>query len=125
MGIENEPDEPLEVVSVTPESTSENKPVKLPEAFVAAQWKPGQSGNPGGRPSNPFKPEILKQLDTETLGRLIRKVVDQALEGDEKARRFIAEYTTGKPALAQEDRDALEKSDRSLESLAIILGVKK
>lgn len=30
-----------------PESTKKSRPI--PEAFKAQQWKPGQSGNPGGR----------------------------------------------------------------------------
>jgi hypothetical protein len=33
----------------TPENTQENKR-QLTPAMEAAQWRPGQSGNPGGRP---------------------------------------------------------------------------
>ena len=35
---------------------------KLPEKFRLAQWKPGQSGNPGGRPKNDVAKEIAQAV---------------------------------------------------------------
>jgi hypothetical protein len=43
-----------------PAITPENKP--LPEAFVSAQWKPGQSGNPSGRPKKKPITEAYEKL---------------------------------------------------------------
>ena len=37
-------------MSDEPENKGGNKPSKLPAAFIAAQFKPGQTGNPKGRP---------------------------------------------------------------------------
>lgn len=44
-----------------PANTPENKG-ELPEAFRAAQWKPGQSGNPNGRPKKKPITEMLIAL---------------------------------------------------------------
>jgi hypothetical protein len=67
-------------------------------------WKPGQSGNPGGRPKrDAITSALLLQLeqpntDTETIADSIAAVlVKRALSGDVRAIREIADRTEGRP----------------------------
>lgn len=64
----------------------------LPERLRATQWKPGQSGNPGGRPkSKPFSEALREALDANG-GEKLRQVVElyiQDLLTSEKARARI------------------------------------
>jgi len=67
-------------------------------------WKPGQSGNPGGRPKrDSITSALLQQLeqqntDSETIADSIAAVlVKRALSGDVRAIREIADRTEGKP----------------------------
>ncbi len=68
------------------------------------RFKPGQSGNPGGRPKTKLITqayrELLEQLDPEerkTLAqKLARKAVDQALKGSLAALKEITDRTEGK-----------------------------
>jgi len=69
-------------------------------------WKPGQSGNPKGRPKNiKTIPEILRKIGEEEgtkngeytkLDVVMRKVFEYALAGKSWAVQFIAERTEGK-----------------------------
>ena len=67
-------------------------------------FKPGQSGNPGGRPkakliTQAYR-ELLEELDPKerkTLAQQIaRKVIDQALKGNLAAVKEVADRTEGK-----------------------------
>ncbi len=68
------------------------------------RFKPGQSGNPGGRPKTKLITqayrELLEQLDPKerkTLAqRLARKAVQQALKGNLAALKEITDRTEGK-----------------------------
>ncbi len=67
-------------------------------------FKPGQSGNPGGRPkTRPYKDALLRLLkaagdDTEKLDKLALALYSKALEGDVPAQREIADRIDGKVA---------------------------
>lgn len=69
-------------------------------------WKPGQSGNPSGRPkTKPFKEAIRRAVeaagtDTEKLDRLATALYAKALEGDVSAIREIGDRLDGKVAQA-------------------------
>ena len=68
-------------------------------------WKPGQSGNPGGRPRFAFFRDALRA----ELGRVVdggvtvaekiaRKLGQRAMRGDVQAAKFLAERTEGTPS---------------------------
>lgn len=71
-------------------------------------WKPGQSGNPNGRPPKEFsitetirdmmneKPEIKKALGT--------KAIEMALSGDITALRLVWAYMDGMPTQPIENK---------------------
>lgn len=89
--------------------TAENHQKKqLNPAIRKYCWKPGQSGNPKGRPKKPFCiPEILRQISDEIhegnltkLESLLRLVYDHALAGEPWAVNFIADRLEGKPKQA-------------------------
>ncbi len=95
-------------------------------------WKPGQSGNPGGRPKRDAITAALRdQLQSKMPGRDERTVaeaiafvlVKRALRGDVRAIREIMDRTEGKPLLAVKMEgvvtlDATQRQKRIMELLA-------
>lgn len=55
------------------------------------RWKPGQSGNPSGRPPGTGEVARLRQAISEHVPAIIDKLVQQALEGDPQAARLLLE----------------------------------
>lgn len=98
--------------------------IPQPHGGALRPFPKGQSGNPGGRPANPLKPVLTRKLDEAALESVVQKAIEQAQDGDDKARRWLFEYLIGKPGLAPEDREALEKSGGGIDALAVILGKK-
>jgi len=83
----------------------DEKPKYKPVPPVSGQWKPGQSGNPAGRPSNrPFKASferVLKALDPNgdggaAIDRLNAALYARAVNGDVQAYRELADRYEGK-----------------------------
>lgn len=74
---------------------------ELPEAFVKAQFKPGQSGNYSGRPKKKLIDEVLAELlgakNSAEATRIAKALIKTAAKGDSKAAKLIAERTQGKP----------------------------
>lgn len=73
--------------------TSEKTPGDTPDGGLRPPWKPGQSGNPEGRPKGSRNKATLaaeKMLDGEAEA-LTRKAVELALEGDTTALRLCLE----------------------------------
>jgi hypothetical protein len=64
-------------------------------------WKPGQSGNPGGRPGKRLIDEALEDLlasnDSEAARDVAAALLKRARKGDIRAIQLIAERTQGKP----------------------------
>lgn len=70
------------------------------------RWKKGVTGNPKGRPSRAKEKEyldvIMDRVTPEILAQIAEKAVEQALEGDWKAREWVTKYTVGEPASVHE-----------------------
>ena len=64
-------------------------------------WKPGQSGNPGGRPKRKLIDEALEELllrnDSELALAIAKKLLARAKTGEVKAIQLVAERVQGKP----------------------------
>jgi HPt (histidine-containing phosphotransfer) domain-containing protein len=64
-------------------------------------WKPGQSGNPGGRPKGRLIDEALEELllgnDSELALAIAKKLLARAKAGEVKAIQLVAERVQGKP----------------------------
>jgi hypothetical protein len=70
-------------VESSPENTPLNKPKLTPE-MEAAQWKPGQSGNPGGRPKKKPITEMYERIlsDPANLEAIEQAIVKSLLKGN-------------------------------------------
>ena len=69
-----------------------------------ASWKPGQSGNPNGRPKKGYSiSEAFKRMleaDPEKKEAIVNKILLAALSGDMAAAKMIWQYMDGQPAQA-------------------------
>jgi hypothetical protein len=65
-----------------------------------ARFQPGNPGGPG-RPKRPVEEKYLKKLSTAvTLNdwkAIVQKAVEQAKDGDDKARAWLSDHLIGKP----------------------------
>jgi hypothetical protein len=55
------------------------------------QWKPGQSGNPNGRPKGTSEVAKLRAAISEHVGEIIDQLVEKAKGGDTQAARLLLE----------------------------------
>jgi hypothetical protein len=61
------------------------------------QWKPGQSGNPAGRPkTKPFKDALKKLIEERGLDGAAEALYAKAMTGDVPALKEIADRLDGK-----------------------------
>lgn len=64
-------------------------------------WKPGQTGNPRGRPRRVVEQEyvdaVLGACPLKDWKRVVRQAVKDAQAGDHKAREFLAKYLAPVP----------------------------
>jgi hypothetical protein len=106
-----------------------------PAAFVERQWKPGQSGNPAGRPpGKPYLSDALRRLleaAPEKLDGIAEVLLLLAMKGDLGAIRELWDRTEGKPqASVRVEGEGLghatpEDLARALEILEKVRGRKK
>ena len=75
-------------------------------------WRPGQSGNPGGRPKKKLIDDALEELlsanDSELAVLIAHKLLAKAKRGELKAIQLIAERVEGKPKAKMEISAALD-----------------
>ncbi len=87
------------------------------------KFKPGESGNPSGRPkgSRNIQTQLIKLLEPHA-EQLINKMVEKALEGDPHALRFCIErlLPKAKHNLIESDLPTLEE-DNYMETIESIL----
>ena len=79
----------------------------------AAAWKPGQSGNPKGRPAGTGEVSKLRAAIADRVPELLSKLMAQALEGDTAAARLLLERAIA-PLRAAEQPQALTLPDGTL-----------
>lgn len=104
----------------------------LSEKAIAAQWKPGQSGNPNGRPRigqslvnriREMGKELIHSKDGQTvmsrLDILLLRAWNDAMAGNKDARQFIVERGWGKVPLTVNTQSIGDE----LEQRAIELGI--
>lgn len=74
------------------------------------RFKPGQSGNPSGRPKvvEAFRDRARKAVDEHVLERWIREVIEDGPEWV-RASELLAAYGYGKPSSAPEDLAAVQR----------------
>ena len=80
---------------------------------AAAAWKPGQSGNPKGRPAGTGEVAKLRAAIADRVPELLSKLMAQALEGDTAAARLLLERAIA-PLKAAEQPQALTLPDGTL-----------
>ena len=79
----------------------------------AAAWKPGQSGNPKGRPTDTGEVAKIRAAIAKQVPALLEALMTKALDGDVGAARLLLERTIA-PLKAIEPTQALTLPDGSL-----------
>jgi hypothetical protein len=88
----------------------------MPEWLIEHQWKPGQSGNPGGRPKTKQVRDALQKLVNELgLEPAVKAIYAKASEGDVSAFKEIADRLDGKVAQPIAGDDELPAVKQCLE----------
>jgi hypothetical protein len=99
----------------------------LPGAYQGGGWKPGQSGNPAGRPKSKTISEEMRELlaetdlDGQTVGRVVAAmIVGSAKKGSLEAARELLDRTEGKARQTVENIDGGFNPERWLRIAAVL-----
>jgi hypothetical protein len=68
----------------------------------ATRFKPGQSGNPGGRPKNLVTNQLRELLTEDKAQGILEKLIGMAQAGNLQAAQYIIDRLDGKPVQALE-----------------------
>ena len=82
--------------------------------LLPTAWKPGQSGNPKGRPKRPDMNEALDRVlvsSPDLLDKLVEVGLKQALGGDFRYWQAIYDRLNGKVAASDQSGDTLNNYD--------------
>lgn len=71
-------------------------------ARADSQFRPGASGNPGGRPKDPLLHALRRKMTAKQANELTAILLARALDGDLKAIEMIWDRVGGKPVARQE-----------------------
>ena len=78
--------------------SAEKRPV--PSQFVGKNWKPGQSGNPNGRPRERLRPALRALLTDEDIQAMMTQAIADTVHPDPevrtRARAWVMEQVDGK-----------------------------
>jgi Family of unknown function (DUF5681) len=89
------------------------------------KWKPGQSGNPGGRPrKQPITEALAKEVSELDAADMARVVVATAKAGNLQALQFIADRLEGK-AVARNEHGEPGDFELTLEQVRKVLELGK
>jgi hypothetical protein len=87
--------------------------LKQMEAKKKHLWKPGQSGNPAGKPPGTGELQKLRAAIGEHVPQIIARMVDAAKDGDVTAARLLLERVLP-PVKAVEQAQAIEMPEGTL-----------
>jgi len=85
-----------------------------PDTSGLKPWKPGETGNPKGRPKRPDMNEALDRVISESphlLAKLINVGIDRAIAGDFRYWQAIYDRLNGKVAASDQSGDTLNNYD--------------
>lgn len=96
--------------SDTPENTPFNRRPGAGNGGIVPppeyRWRPGQTGNPGGRPKKRVTEAYLEELTETQLRAWAKSIVGKAIAGDVAAAREVTDRVEGTAPKATEDREA-------------------
>jgi hypothetical protein len=69
----------------------------LTPAMESRKWKPGQSGNPGGRPKKDLASEICEEIFAEHRDKIKAAIRRKLIKGDAKMFAVASDRAFGKP----------------------------
>ena len=84
----------------------EDKDIVPSKKKTSTSWKPGQSGNPKGRPSKEVEREYLDIMITactpERWAKIVERAIHDAEKGDKFARDWVSAHLIGEPKRVHE-----------------------
>jgi plasmid stability protein len=80
-------------------------------------WTKGISGNPNGRPKKSveekYRTILVSKVSSEDWARIVAVAIQQAQDGDDRARKWLSDNLIGLPVQRQEVAATVETKDLS------------
>jgi hypothetical protein len=93
-----------------------------PNPSPRTRWKKGQSGNPGGRRTQPLTTALRAKVTPEVAEQIVDVAISQALAGDAVARAWLADRLEGK-AVARTEQGEPGDFGISLQDVRRAIGI--